>query len=170
MKTKRSQLIQQQKMIEKKLAPWMDLRVFAVPPSGWLKAVRGALGLSAAQLARRMGINQASLTRLEAREGQGTVTLESLEKAARAMNCRLIYAIVPDNNYDSLDAILRERARMAALRILAPIGHTMKLEQQGVGAQETEEHARELADELRAKLDPRLWDDEAALVRRGRKT
>lgn len=167
MKTKKTQLLQQRKVIDKKLLPWTGLRFIAAPPSGWLKAVRGALGLSAARLAQRMNINQASLTRLEGREVQGTATLESLDKAARAMNCRLIYAIVPDNEYASLEDILRERALKAARHIVEPVSHTMKLERQGVELQDMENHVQALAETLRTTLDPRLWEDEAKLLKKG---
>ena len=127
------------------------------PHSGWLKSVRGSLGLSTRRLGERMKTTPQVITRLEQRELQGAVTLKSLENAARAMNCRLVYAIVPEENYASFEAIVDERAMALAKSLAGSVAHSMRLEGQGVSPEITAAQIRELADTLKEKLDPRLW-------------
>src|SRR4051812_21779391 len=114
MKTNRKSLIQQREIIEKKLRSWLNIRAERRPPSGWIKAIRGSLGLSTRQLASRMGSDQANIVRLEEREVSGRATIELLNKAARAMNCKFIYAVVPEDRYETLEAILDEQSIITA--------------------------------------------------------
>src|SRR6266853_3261777 len=117
MKTNRKNLLNQRQLVEKKIRQWTDLRGDSVPRSGWIKAVRGALGMNTRQLADRVGVEQSNITRLEEREPSGKVTLERLAKAADAMDCKLIYAIVPNDRYSDLEAIIDERARDLAQQL-----------------------------------------------------
>lgn len=88
-----------------------------VPPqSGWLRAIRDALGMTAAQLGARLGITPTSVFEMEQREVDGSVTLKTLEKAAEALGCKLVYALVPD---ESLEATVQRCARKLATRQLA---------------------------------------------------
>lgn len=126
------------------------------PPKGWVRAVRDALGMTSAQLARRLGIAQPSVIELEQSEAESRITLQTLERAAEALGCRLVYALVPEK---PLEETLRERARRVATQKMASVEHTMRLEDQAV--RETEprsELERKLVDELLAK-PARLWDD-----------
>ena len=86
------------------------------PQSGWLRAIRDALGMTAAQLGARLGITPTSVFEMERREEDGTITLKTLEKAAEAIGCKLVYALVPD---ESLEATIHRRARKLAVRQLA---------------------------------------------------
>jgi transcriptional regulator with XRE-family HTH domain len=61
----------------------------------WLKRVRQALGARATEMARELGVNVSVIYRLEASEDRQAISLRALEKAAGAMDCRLVYAIVP---------------------------------------------------------------------------
>src|SRR5882672_10276743 len=114
MKTSRKSLLNQRHLIDKKLRPWAPLRADQPPPSGWLKAVRGALGMSARQLAKRVGVQQSTIARLEDRESSGKATLESIAALAKAMGCKLIYAVVPDDQYQDLETVVDQRARALA--------------------------------------------------------
>ena len=64
------------------------------PPEGWLRTVRKALGMSGAQLARKMGVTRARVAQAEHAELSGGATLKSMQAAAEAMGCRFVYAIV----------------------------------------------------------------------------
>ena len=86
------------------------------PQSGWLRAIRDALGMTAAQLGARLGITPTSVFEMERREADGTITLKTLEKAAEALGCKLAYALVPD---EGLEATVQRRARKLAVRQLA---------------------------------------------------
>jgi predicted DNA-binding mobile mystery protein A len=81
--------------------------VMLAPPYGWVRAIREALGMTPQRLATRMGVTRPRVNMLEKAELSGATTLKSLRQAAEAMDCVLVYAIVPRT---SLDEILREQA------------------------------------------------------------
>lgn len=64
-------------------------------PDGWLKAVRTALGISAETLAKRMGVSNFDVYQLEKSEARGGIQIRSLQRAAEAMGCELVYALIP---------------------------------------------------------------------------
>lgn len=124
------------------------------PPRGWVKAIREALGMSTAQLARRMRISQPSVVGIERSEADGRIQLDTLERVAEALNCRLVYALVPR---ESLDETVRKRSRQIAARHLGMVEHTMTLENQSV--QDIGERERQIG-ELAAEIKSReLWDE-----------
>src|SRR5271163_4656313 len=108
----------------RKLGP---ARRYAPPVRGWIKAIREALGMSTAQLAKRLGIKQPSLVDLEQSEAKGTIELATLRRVAEALDCTLIYALVPNK---PLEDTVRERARAFLKRRREPIEHSMLLENQ----------------------------------------
>ena len=103
---------------------------FRTPPKGWLRAIRDALGMRGVQFARRLGIRPQSVETLEKSEASGSIQLKTLRRAAEALDCTLVYALVPNK---SLEEAVRERARKIAVRDLGRVAHTMKLEAQGTG-------------------------------------
>ena len=141
--------------MDKKLKPWIPLRLDKKPPIGWLKAVRGALGLTARQLAQILGVDMAAIIRLEKREPQGRLTLELMERVANAMDCRVIYAIVPKEEYDSLENIINNRIRAVAGELLNKVEHSMRLEDQGTP--DSDDELERLAQSMKAKMDQRIW-------------
>jgi predicted DNA-binding mobile mystery protein A len=65
------------------------------PHGGWLRAVRSALGMSLEDLAARLGTTRSSMARLEASEQKETIQLDTLRRAAQALNCELAYVLIP---------------------------------------------------------------------------
>jgi predicted DNA-binding mobile mystery protein A len=126
---------------------------FAPPVRGWIQAIRKGLGLSSAQLAKRLGIKQPSVFDLEQSEMKGTIELATLRRIAQSLDCTLIYALVPNK---PLETVVQDRARALARHRLAAIGHSMALEGQKVGDKETEAQIDEL---VRTMKPSRLWDD-----------
>lgn len=135
------------------------LRPFAKmsrPPKGWLRAVRDALGMTTAQCAKRLGVSQPRVVELEKSEISGTVTLNTLQRAAEALGCKLVYAFIPVR---PLEDVVRSQAEAVAARQLDAVRHTMRLEDQDV----TDRRARrELLDQRIEDLlrrPARLWDE-----------
>ncbi|MFN0064454.1 MAG: mobile mystery protein A [Myxococcaceae bacterium] len=159
MKISKKRLTAQRQQVDVKVRALLALRGVVPPRSGWLKAVRESLGLSARQLGERLRITPQVITRMEQREEVGKVTLETLQRAARAMGCRLVYAIVPEGSFESLDDIVTKRSLALATRLAAGVSRSMSLENQSVETERTSEHVRELAQELKARLDPRIWNE-----------
>src|ERR1044072_5621234 len=101
--------------IDKRLNPLMNVASLARPPRGWIKAIREALGMTTAQLAQRLGVAQPSAVGIEKAEASKTITLATLERAARALDCTLVYALVPRKPLHTLvneRALEEERERM----------------------------------------------------------
>ena len=124
------------------------------PPRGWVYTIRTALGMTQAQLARRLGMRATSVSTLEKREAAGTATVASLRKAADALDCDLRIAFVPRNG---LQRAVEEQARRKASEERNRIVHSMRLEAQDTGV------ARSLAEAVDAEswLTDRareIWD------------
>lgn len=100
------------------------------PPRGWVHTIRTALGMTQAQLARRLGMPSGSTSTLEKREVAGTVTVATLRKAAEALDCDLRIAFVPRNG---LQRAVEEQAKRKASEERNRIVHSMRLEAQHVG-------------------------------------
>ena len=148
----------QRDLIETKIRPWQKLKEDKRPPNGWLKAIREALGINTRQLADRLGVQHSSVLRLEKREVQGKATIESLTKAAQAMNCQLIYAIVPQAGFNNLNEITDQQANALASYLVKKAEHNMKLESQSISTKEMKKQISQLAFELKAKMDRQLWE------------
>ena len=128
----------------------------ARPPTGWVRAIRDALGMTTSQFARRMGVAQPRVIELEHYEVSGGITLKTLERAAEALGCRVVYILVPEK---PLAETVRQRAQVLASRKLATVEQSMRLEDQAVETKQAREIARQkLIDELMRK-PARLWDE-----------
>jgi predicted DNA-binding mobile mystery protein A len=108
--------------------------------------------MSTAQLAVRLKIKQPSLVNLEQSEAKGTIELATLRRVAEALDCTLVYALLPNK---PLEATVRDRARAFARKRRAYIEHSMLLEDQTVKGKEP--NAR--LDDIMRETNPRLfWD------------
>jgi len=115
--------------LDEKITRFQPSEQYAPPKSGWIKAVRQALGMSGVQFAKRLGVAWQSMDDLEKSETKGSITLASLHRAADALDCDLVYALVPRT---SLQQTIDDRARTIARRALARVDQTMTLEDQKV--------------------------------------
>lgn len=123
------------------------------PQRGWVRAIRNALGMTAEQLAVRVGVTQPTIQRLETSEALDTIQLKTLKRLAEALDCELVYALVPRV---PLQQTYETRAREVAHRELGSVRHTMALEDQGVTDEDGEDLVRRYIDH---ELDPReLWE------------
>jgi predicted DNA-binding mobile mystery protein A len=125
---------------------------YSPPLRGWIKATREALGMTTAQLAKRLGVKQPSVVALEQSEAKGTIELTTLRRVAEALECTLVYALLPNK---PMETIVRDKARTFALRRRGPVEHSMVLEDQKVN----EKDAEMRIDEIVRETNPRLfWD------------
>jgi predicted DNA-binding mobile mystery protein A len=126
------------------------------PPKGWVRAIRDALGMTTAQLARRLGVSQPRIVELEKSELSGGVTLHTLQRAAEALGCRLVYALIPEK---PLAETVRASAELTAQRQLSSVQHTMRLENQSVTDKAASDRLRNQFVEELLRRPKRLWDD-----------
>ena len=136
------------------LATWKAVPFAARPQAGWVRAIRDALGMSGAALARRLGMSTAGLRKLEAAEANEVITLASLRKLAQALDCELHYALVPRT---TLVEQLHDRAESVAKAQLNPITHTMAMEDQAVRGAWTQLQQDAVVRDLLAGSRRELW-------------
>jgi len=124
----------------------------ARPHKGWIRAIRDALGMSTSELASRMGVRQQTISDIERSEQHDAIQLKTLERAAQAMNCQLVYALVPDS---TLEETVSAQARRKAIQHLESVAHHSRLEDQAVGEDELAIQVDELAAQLASRRG--LW-------------
>ena len=145
------------KQLDKRLNLLNNVDTLARPPRGWIKAIRESLGMTTAQLAKRLGVSQPRVLGIEKAEVSGSIKLESLERAARALDCRLVYALVPRK---PLESLVEDRARNLARKRLRATSHSMALEDQRVDQVDEQEHLERLVQKLLDQPGSALWEDE----------
>jgi predicted DNA-binding mobile mystery protein A len=97
------------------------------PPRGWVRAIREALGMTTAELGQRMGLTQSRVSQIERSEELGSIRLDTLERAAQALNCQVHYVFVPN---EPLEEMVQRQARLRAQAEVDAVTHTMALEDQ----------------------------------------
>jgi predicted DNA-binding mobile mystery protein A len=144
------------RQLDKRLSTALNADALTRPPRGWVKAIREALGMTTAQLAKRLGVSQPRVVGIEQAEAKGAITLDSLERAAHALDCRLVYALVPRK---PLDALIEERATHLASKRLESTRHTMALEAQALDTGDEDEQRKRLIRRLIEQAGSELWED-----------
>ena len=146
----------QLQQLDSKTLKFAPLAEVVMPPTGWIKAIRTALGMSMQQLASRLNITKQGVMDIERREKDGSITIKSLRTIAQAMDMRLVYGFVPNDG--SLEALIEKRATELATRIVMRTAATMKLEDQSVSTQRLEEAIKQRTLSLCHDMPKMLWD------------
>jgi predicted DNA-binding mobile mystery protein A len=103
-----------------------------------------------------LGVSQPRIIELEQSEVSGGVTLNTLQRAAEALGCRLVYVLIPEK---PLAETVSARAELIAERQLKAVEQTMRLEDQSVkDTTAAKELRRQFVDEL-LRRPARLWDE-----------
>jgi predicted DNA-binding mobile mystery protein A len=142
------------KRLDEKFRAYGPVENFAPPPKGWVRAIRDALGMSLRQLGDRVGMTPQAVSYLEESEANGTVSLNTLRRAAEALDCVVVYALVPKT---SLTEMVERRARDIAMRAIGRVSHSMALEDQQVDRDLESRIQRYIAN---AVTDRNLWDSQ----------
>jgi predicted DNA-binding mobile mystery protein A len=145
----------QRTQLDQQLRPLAKLHLHNRPSKGWIQAIRTALGMTTYQLAKRLGVAQSTAARWEKSESDRTITLTSLHKIADAMECDLVYALVPRK---PLQKILEDRALDMLTRNAERVAHSLELEGQGTPAGIRRRMVRDEAKRLVDESPQRLWD------------
>jgi len=126
------------------------------PLEGWLRTVRNALGMSGAQLARKMGVTRARVAQAERAERSGGITLKSMQATAEAMGCRFVYAIVPP---ERIEDIIMAQARKKAMAVVGTASKHMALENQTLPNDKIAQEVERLTQEIAREMPPDFWND-----------
>jgi predicted DNA-binding mobile mystery protein A len=143
-----------QHQLDTVLQRWRSADLPSRPSIGWLKAIREALGMPAAYLAKKIGVTHSSLLRLESSEADDGITLGSLRRVAEALDCELQYALVPRK---SLIETLETQATKLAQERMKVVAHTMALEAQSTSKAIAENQIKEIKESLLKGSRRELW-------------
>lgn len=124
------------------------------PKKGWIRTIREALGISSRALAGMLGCTQSNISALERSEKRGSISLASLEETAKAMNCQLVYCLIP---LKPLEKIMEDQARIIAKKQIALINHSMSLEDQGLSLAQLKRQEDDLVKQLLQGNPRQLW-------------
>jgi len=131
---------------------------YAMPTAeGWLKTVRKALGMSGSQLAKRLGVTKGRVSQAEAAELTGSATLKSMQNMAQAMDCRFVYAVIPEKEIKS---VIRDQAILKAKEQIKAASTQMALEAQVLSNEQLAFEVDRLVAEIIDKMPSDLWNDE----------
>jgi predicted DNA-binding mobile mystery protein A len=146
----------QLQQLNSKMLGFTSLKQVAMPPTGWIKAIRTAIGMSMQQLGNKLNVSKQGVMDIEKREKDGSITIKSLREIARAMDMQLVYGFVPNDG--SLDALIEKRATELATQIVMRTANTMKLEDQANSKKRIESAIRERATAIQNEMPKILWD------------
>lgn len=149
----KGKLIRQQ--LDSTLKRFRPLLAITMPPKGWVRAIRDALGMNGRQFADRLGVTKQRTYQIENEELAGSSTLKAMRRIAESLDCVFVYAFVPRA---SLEQSVRDQARRVAETRLGRAAQTMSLEDQAVGTKENKEALAEMIEELIDKHSSTLWD------------
>lgn len=127
------------------------------PPEGWLRTARNALGMSGADVANKIGVTRARITKVEHAELTGGVTLKSMQVTAEAMGCRFVYAIIPPSGH--VEDIINAQARKKAMAIVGAASKHMALENQKLPDDKIAQEVERLTREIALEMPPNFWSD-----------
>ena len=127
------------------------------PTEGWLRTVRTALGMSGSQLAKRLGVTKARISKAEQDEPSGSVTLKTMHSMAEAMNCRFVYAVVPEKK---VELVIRDQAIKKAKERVKAASTQMALEAQTLDEGKLSAEIERIASEIIGKMPSDFWSDE----------
>jgi predicted DNA-binding mobile mystery protein A len=131
------------------------LRDASIPPKGWVRAIRDALGMSGRQLADRLGVARQRIVEIERDEISGSVTLRTMRKVAERFDSVFVYGFVPRT---SLEQLVRAQATKIANDRMARVTQTMRLEDQGLVQSEDDDSLKRIIEVLMDSPPPNFWD------------
>jgi len=142
--------------IDRKILQLKKLNDLSIPTSGWIYAIRQALGMSLRQLGNKMGITPQSVKEIEVREKNGTISLNVLKQFGKSLDLKLVYGFIPKQ--DSLEMIIEKRALEIAKEIVNRTSISMKLEDQENNPKRIRKAIIEKTNEIRREMPKYLWD------------
>ena len=136
--------------LSRKMGNLAQLRDTQPPKQGWISDVRQALGMTAKQLAERVGLSQPRIAKMELNENK--LKISTMKKIAEGLDCDFVYGFVPKS---SLQETINRQARKKAEEILANVNTNMALEDQ---LADDPHILADVADDIIAKNIKRIWD------------
>lgn len=139
-----------------KIDQLVDFKQINRPGEGWIRTFRKALGMSSPQLAMRLDVSKSQASQMERMETEDRITLKQLRRVADALDCDLVYALVPRK---SVDSMIRNRAMLKAEQLVSKTDVQMKLEAQQLSNEKLLEQVKFETERLVREMPRDLWAD-----------
>lgn len=123
-------------------------------PRGYIREIRDALEMSSYQLAQRLGVSQSSVMEMEENERTGSISLKTLERAAAALGCKVVYGFIPEVD---LEQQMLAQAQRQAIILSQSVLQTMGLECQSTDKTEQQHLIDQLTEDLLHKGGREIW-------------
>ena len=127
---------------------------------GMIWNIRRALGMSARQLGQRLGVSQSAVSQYERGEVSGSITLSTLKQVAEALECDLVYSLVPRQD---LNAMRKRQARELASSLML-VYPAQEAEKKSKRPKKDLELVTKLVTTLLSHHQNLLWEDEVDLL------
>ena len=141
---------------DRKLQPFKVAGKVIVPSRGWINTIRNALNMSLSKTGKRLGITAPSVKEMEEREVSGSITLNTLREAGKALDMRLVYGFVPQSG--SIRKTISNRAKEVATHLVSRTSQHMRLEDQLTTDSQLKKAIKLKTDEIIASMPKILWD------------
>lgn len=142
--------IMQIRALDKKTSSLTAARNIVPNGSSWIHTVREAIGMTALQLATRLGVTQPRITKMESNEEN--LKLSTMKKVAEALDCEFVYYFKPKSTFQD---IVQNQAKRKAEEILLDVNINMALENQGITTQEA---IQDMTHDFIHSNTKRIWD------------
>jgi predicted DNA-binding mobile mystery protein A len=142
--------------LNEKMAKFALLSKVSIPGTGWLKAIRIALGMSMQQMSKKLSITPQGVNDAEKRELEGSLSIKAMREMAKAMDMQFVYGFVPNDG--SLDKLIDKRALELATKIVLRVSNTMNLEEQLNSDKRIRKAIKERAEQIKKENPKLLWD------------
>ncbi len=120
--------------LDRKIAELQPDKNIIPKGKSWIGTIREAIGMTAMQLANRLGVTQPRISAME--KNEKNMKISTMEKVAAAMDCDFVYYFKPKTCFQD---IVETHARQKAEAILKTVNLNMALEDQTVAAKEAVE-------------------------------
>jgi predicted DNA-binding mobile mystery protein A len=154
MKNQKNYLLLQQ--TDRKLEFFKVVKTINVPQNGWLQTFRKSINMSLRQFGDRLSISPQGVKEIEARESNGTITLNSLRDAANALDMQLVYGFI--SKHESLELMIENRAKDLAIEIVTRTNNSMILEDQQNSIDRISQAINQKIAEIKYEMPKYLWD------------
>jgi len=141
---------------DKKLENFRLLQSVVIPSKGWVNTLRTALKMSLRQLGNKMDFSAQNIKQIEEREVNGTLSLNSLQEVAKALDMQLVYGFV--SKHESLEQMIEKRAKELATEIVMRTNNTMALEDQQNSKERIAQAITQKTAEIKDEMPKYLWD------------
>jgi DNA-binding XRE family transcriptional regulator len=98
----------ERKRLDEEMRPFRKAGLDKNPTNGLLRVLRKVLRVPIAEIAEKVGVARSTLFDFEVRELDCSITLRSMCRVADAMDCKMVYGIVPLHG-KTMEELVEER-------------------------------------------------------------